>query len=111
MNDERQELEKVENLKKDELIVVNNRSKYHDQYIEAKQKFADFEEKVNCKIKFRKAEYYDLDERKFMFYKQRLFSKGLLIDNTSNRIGSLPFRAMGISEFGKEFVKFIQESK
>ena len=111
MNDARQELEKVENLKKDELVIVNNKSKYQDQYVAAEHKFSDLEEKVKCKTKYRKADYYNLDERKFMFYKQRLFSKGLLIDNPSSRIGSLPFQAMGISEFGKEFVQFIKKSK
>ena len=65
---------------------------------------------IDSFAKFKQAEFYNLSEINFMFYKQRLFSKGLLIDNRMSRIGSLPFGHMGITEFGLEFLNFIRKS-
>lgn len=56
---------------------------------------------------FRKASYYEIEDEKFFFYKQRLYSKGLLYDNGMGRIGAKPFELMNISEFGTEFIDFI----
>jgi hypothetical protein len=61
--------------------------------------------------KYKTADFYNLSENKFMFYKQRLFSKGLLIDNPMNRIGNKPFAHMGITEFGVEFIDFIKNGQ
>jgi hypothetical protein len=99
MNKARNKVDKFEKLKQ------------HDKGTEAKQRFSELKEKVDSFSKYRGADFYNLDEKKFIFYKQRLFSKGLLIDNPSNRIATIPFQAMGISEFGKEFVKFIERPK
>ena len=110
MNETRQEVQRIDNLKKEELIIHNGKSRYHDEYQEAEKKFSDLKKKMNDKLKYRKAKFYDLHENKFIFYKQRLFSKGLLIDNPSQRIGNLPFTSMGISEFGKEFIRFLKKS-
>lgn len=110
MNNARDQVQRIENLKKEERIIIE-KSRYHDQHIDAKEEFEKYKNQVDSNLKYRKCEFYELDDKKFIFYKQRLFSKGLLIDNPSNRIGSLPFHAMGISEFGKEFIEFIQESK
>jgi hypothetical protein len=72
--------------------------------LEKKKKYID------SFLKYKKADFYDLSENSFIFYKQRLFSKGLLIDNRSNRVGNLPFGHMGITEFGNEFIDFIKNS-
>jgi hypothetical protein len=82
--------------------------KSHD---EVKIEYEKKKEHILSFAKYKKAEFYDLSENKFMFYKQRLFSKGLLIDNIVNRIGNLPFGHMGITEFGIEFIDFIKNSE
>lgn len=61
--------------------------------------------------KYRNAEFYELTENNFMFYKQRLFSKGLLLDNRMNRVSSTAFKNMGITEFGMEFIDFVRNSE
>ena len=74
----------------------------------------NFEIKKNYILSFTKyktADFYNLSENQFMFYKQRLFPKGLLIDNPMNRIGNVPFAHMGITEFGIEFIEFIKTVK
>ncbi len=43
-----------------------------------------------------------------MLFKQRLFSKGLLLDNRMNQIGSVTFQNMGVKELGQEFIDFIR---
>ena len=110
MNEARQQVEKIESLKKEELIIHNGKSRYYSEHQEAEEKFSDLKNKVDDKLIYGKAEFYSIHENKFIFYKQRLFSRGLLIDNPSQRIGSLPFTSMGISEFGKEFIQFIKKS-
>ncbi|MDO6803959.1 hypothetical protein Q4595_16025 [Wenyingzhuangia sp. 1_MG-2023] len=60
---------------------------------------------------FRKSKYYNIEEKDFMFYKQSLFSKGLLKDWGVGRIGNLPFQLMSITEFGEEFINFIISSE
>lgn len=55
-------------------------------------------------------EYYSISESDFLFYKQRLFSKGLLVDEGIGAINNPPFMNMGITEFGNQFVDFIVNS-
>ena len=72
--------------------------------------YEDLKKYIDSLSKYKHAEFYELSENSFMFYKQRLFSKGLLIDDRMKRIGSLPFVNMGITEFGIEFIDFIKNS-
>ena len=58
--------------------------------------------------KFTEARYYNLTESKFKFYKQRLFSKGLLTDEGIDRIGIKGFEMMMITDFGEEFINFVK---
>lgn len=51
----------------------------------------------------RRPDYYGLSDYKFMYYKQSLSSRGLLVDSG---IGTKPFELMSITEFGKEFINF-----
>jgi len=75
------------------------------------KKLEEQKKHIDSFSKFRNADYYNLSENNFMFYKQRLFSKGLLIDNRMNRFGSTAFNNMGITEFGNEFIEFIKNSE
>lgn len=94
-------------LKKESMII--NESKFRKPHDEVKVKYEKKKEYIFSFAKYKKADFYDLSENTFMFYKQRLFSKGLLIDNRMNRIGNLPFGHMGITEFGIEFIDFIKK--
>lgn len=58
---------------------------------------------------FRSPAFYDLDENKYFFYIQRLYSQGLLIDIGIGRIGTDPFYMMSITEFGISFLKFLKD--
>lgn len=60
--------------------------------------------------KFSEAKFYELSESKFSFYKQRLYSKGLLIDQGIDRIGVRGFEMMMITDFGEEFINFIKKN-
>lgn len=55
----------------------------------------------------RDASFYNIDQGEFMFLKQDLYTKGLLLDLGINSIDSKPFEIMGITEFGESFLRFI----
>nr|BFF35475.1 hypothetical protein BACT7_03370 [Tenacibaculum mesophilum] len=102
-------LNSLERQMQNERLVIDE-SKFKKPHDTVKQKLEKKKKYVDSFSKFRSAEFYSLSEANFMFYKQRLVSKGLLIDNRSNRIGSLPFSNMGITEFGIEFIDFIKNT-
>ena len=58
---------------------------------------------------YREASCYRISESQFMFYKQNLYSKALLNDSAAggDSYGYFPFKSMGITEFGKEFLAFL----
>lgn len=58
----------------------------------------------------RKAVFYNITEGEFLFFKQRLYSKGLLVDNGVGAIGGGTFITMGITEFGKKFIEYIEKN-
>ncbi|WP_281239948.1 hypothetical protein [Flavobacterium praedii] len=100
-------LHSLENQLEKESIIIGE-SEIRKQHDDIKAEYEKKREYILSFGKFKKADFYNLPENKFMFYKQRLFSKGLLIDNPMSRIGSLPFWHMGITEFGTEFINFIK---
>ena len=63
--------------------------------------------------KYQTSEYYNISNRDFLFYKQSLFSKGLLVEQNQGLVfgGVEPFSKMLITEFGEEFILFIMRSK
>lgn len=54
-----------------------------------------------------KHDHFDIDQDQFLFYKQRLFSKALLVDNGIGSIGGKPFSTMGITQFGVRFIDYV----
>jgi hypothetical protein len=96
-------------LKKQTLVI--GESEFQKPYDQLKIIYTKKKEFVESFTKYKKAEFYELSAKSFVFYKQRLFSKGLLIDNGMNRIGGVPFGNMSITEFGLEFIEFIRNSK
>lgn len=109
MNLLKNNLTSLEQQLKNETIIINE-SKFKKPHDEVKIKYEYKRDYILSFSKYRKADFYHLNENKFMFYKQRLFSKGLLIDNPMDRIGNIPFAHMGITEFGIEFIDFIKNS-
>ncbi len=57
--------------------------------------------------------YHNLLKRDFLFYKQSLFSKGLLVEENQGLVfgGVEPFSKMLITEFGEDFINFIVQSE
>jgi hypothetical protein len=98
-----------EQLKKERLVI--GESEFQKPYDQLKVTYEKKKEYVDSFTKYKKAEFYNLSTNSFMFYKQRLFSKGLLIDNGMNRIGGIPFGSMAITEFGIEFIEFIKNNE
>lgn len=56
----------------------------------------------------RESDYFYIPNDQFLFYKQRLFSKGLIVDYGTGAIGTEPFKMMSITEFGIKFIDFIR---
>ena len=83
-------------------------SEFQKPFEQLTDKYQKIKKYIDSLAKFKTAEYYNLSENVFMFYKQRLYSKGLLIDDRMKRIGNLPFSNMGITEFGVDFIYFIK---
>lgn len=81
-------------------------------YKNSKESFKDEISRITHKHKYlkkyRKAESHKLDAQKFLFYKQRLFSKGLLTDHGIGKYNYIPFDQMQITEFGKRFIEFLK---
>lgn len=107
LNRHRDNLTSLENQLKNQRLVVGE-SEFQKPYEQLKITFAKKKEFVESFTKFKQSEFYNLNEKSFVFYKQRLFSKGLLIDNGMNRVGGVPFGNMTITEFGLEFIEFIR---
>lgn len=98
----------IENKKKETIVI--GQSKFSDTIAKVTAELETINKthkKIEC---LRKFDYYNITDEKFLFYKQRLYSKGLLIDSGIGRIGVDTFQMMSITEFGKEFVEFIKES-
>ncbi len=110
LNTIKSQMTKLEQQMKDERLIIDE-SKFKKPFEKAKKEYEIQKKKIDAFSKYKKAEFYKLPEKSFMFYKQRLFSKGLLIDNRTNRNGNLPFSHMGITEFGEEFINFLMNNE
>ncbi len=104
-----QRLKLEQNLKEEHLIIDG--SKYQDSFNKVDAEIKEIEKKHSSFDKFRTADFYEIDGQQFIFYKQRLFSKGLIIDWGIGRIGVRPFEMMSITEFGTEFIEFIKSGE
>ena len=96
-------------LKKQSLVI--GKSEFQEPFERLTVTYEKCKEYIDSLSKYKTAEFYGLTENVFIFYKQRLFSKGLLIDDRMKRIGNLPFSHMGITEYGIEFIEFIKNSE
>lgn len=60
--------------------------------------------------KYRTHEFYGISAHEFLYYKQSLASKALMIDKMVGSIGGSAFQMMSITEFGKNFLNFITDT-
>jgi hypothetical protein len=106
------QLVKEENNKQKGL--ANNSSSVRDDIRIQENKIASFEVLQESLLQYKTAKFYSIDEGKFLFYKQRLASHGLLIDVGIglhyDMIAPTPLDLMQVTDFGKEFLTFIVES-
>ncbi len=73
------------------------------------QKVERYNKHVTSLQGFRKAAYYNIQESEYLYCKQTLYAKGLLVDKgIGGGMGdSKPFQWMWITEFGRKFMSFI----
>jgi hypothetical protein len=89
--------------------LANNSSKIRNEISSLENSIAAFEMKQGELFQFNNSEFYKIDETKYLFYKQRLFAKGLLVELSAGTMDYTPFYQMQITEFGKEFLNFMME--
>jgi len=68
---------------------------------------ANFEPQLS---EIRSAKNFNLDKGVYQFYLQDLFAKGLLFDDGVNRMDLGPFELMEITQFGIDFLSYIEQS-
>lgn len=75
------------------------------------QKVERYNKQVTSLQGFRKAACYNIQESEYLYYKQTLYAKGLLVDKgIGGGMGdSKPFQWMWITEFGRKFMGFIMK--
>ncbi|MFC0878982.1 hypothetical protein ACE01N_20475 [Saccharicrinis sp. FJH2] len=95
--------------KMDQETIIVIESKYKKEFDSLSLEIKQIKTKHTELDKYRKSDFYNIDNQKFGFYKQRLYSKGLLIDWGIGRIDTDPFEMMSITQFGIEFIEFIKK--
>lgn len=72
-------------------------------------KVDDFNTTVLALQKFREAEFFGLTDSEYLYYKQTLYAKGLLIDKgIGTYSGTSTFHYMWLTEFAERFLAFIR---
>lgn len=99
----------IENKKRETNII--GISLHNDTTSNIETELRDIRNKHEKLKEFRSPTFYQLDEDKYFFYIQRLYSQGLLIDIGIGRIGMDPFYMMSITEFGINFLNFLKDFK
>ena len=84
--------------------------KFRTEIGEIKSKIRDKKNTIDKWQEIRKHTYYNITESNFLFYKQRLLSKGLLIYAGVGAIGGNSFQNMTITELGTQFIDYIVNS-
>jgi hypothetical protein len=71
------------------------------------EKIDTYNREVQSKQAFRKSEYFNISDKDFLYYKQFLSAKGLIVDVQYGIGGGVPFAFPRITELGKRFITFI----
>ena len=87
-------------------------SKYYD-YTKAilgiDHKLKSIKDQLAVYATIRSPEYYKIDRGELTFLFQDLYSKGLMSDLSIGKFDSKPFETMAVTEFGKSFLKFLED--
>ncbi|RYE13945.1 MAG: hypothetical protein EOP45_20415 [Sphingobacteriaceae bacterium] len=86
---------------------ANDKTKVMQELSLAKDRMRILEKKKSDLVSFTDCGYYSLNEGKFIFYKQSLCSKALLVDVGAKKFDYQPYRDVEITTFGIEFVSFL----
>lgn len=76
----------------------------------AKEREKSKKDATDANSKYRQPSCYDLSDSEYLLLVQDLISKALLYDEGMNRLDARPFQILEITEFGREFVRFLEES-
>lgn len=114
INQQQRELDKrKQSLTNDYTNIINNPLNEQNQR-QIEEQIADIDKQIealntyNESIQdFKKAEFYQITAGEFLYNKQMLSSKALLVDNGMSYFDIKPFQAMSITEFGDLFIRFI----
>jgi hypothetical protein len=72
------------------------------------EKVEQYNKQITGLQSFRKATHYDISASEFLYYKQTLYAKGLLIDKGfGTHGGGEAFQWTWITEFGRKFMEFL----
>lgn len=85
------------------------------EHTEAKQAADEQQEKVNTVAFLIQMEYFNLSEAEYLYFKQTMASRGLVVDTDNERRGkgmySHPFWRVRLTHLGKRFIEFIMTSQ
>ncbi|QEC78433.1 hypothetical protein [Mucilaginibacter ginsenosidivorax] len=69
------------------------------------------EKEIELDSILRKPAYYGVESGDYLFLIQDLYGKGLMVDEGIGALDTKPFDKMAITDFGKGFLKFINETE
>ena len=90
-----------------ENAVNSTASENGDELLNIQTGVAQKRKQLNALQNIYKHDHFGITADQFLFYKQRLFSKALLVDNGIGSIGGKPFNTMGITQFGIQFIDYV----
>jgi hypothetical protein len=88
---------------------ANNKSRVQNDIRLVQNRIKGYVERFAELEVYNTAEFYSIEVSQLDYYKQNLYSKALLIDMGIGTFGYMLFAHMGITEFGKEFLRFLKE--
>lgn len=89
---------------------ANNLKLILSEYQLLKQKIAELKPFIEDKERFRNCQFYNISDDEFLYCKQSLYSKALLVDSGIGGIGVRPFQIMSITQFGLKFIGFLKDN-
>lgn len=90
---------------------ANNTSAVKLALEKANERIAEIKSNLDDLNIYKEAEFYNITDNEFAYYKQNLYSKALLVDTGIGTFGYIPFAHMGITSFGNEFLQFLITKK
>jgi hypothetical protein len=102
---------KIEQLKEQLFNPLVNKNRAKSEIIELETVLGKKRKEYNSLQNIRQSDHFKISNDQYLFFKQRLFSKGLLVDNGFGSINERPFQTMSITQFGVQFIEYILTSE